>query len=423
MTPRDHLLQSFQAAVKAADPRHIVPPHLPNPPKGRTVVVGAGKAAATMAQAIENAWPSDAPLEGLVVTRYGHALPTQRIHVIEAGHPVPDEQGERASRTILALVEKLRSDDLLLCLLSGGGSSLLALPVDGISLQDLQEVTHQLLRSGANIQDINIVRKHLSAIQGGRLAAACKAPILALIISDVTGDDVTHIASGPCSSDSSTFAEAYDILRRYKINISPAVTHVLSAGIKGDIAETVKPGSFVFDRVENRVIANAHQSLTAAADYFRNFQIMPLILGDTVTGEAREIAKSYAALSKEIYAYPQVLRAPIALLSGGETTVTVKGSGRGGRNSEFLLSLLLALEGQEKTHALACDTDGFDGSENNAGAVITPDSVMRASRLGLNAIEFLNRNDAYTFFQHLDDLVVTGPTHTNVNDYRAILLL
>ncbi|MBL8497655.1 glycerate kinase [Nitrosomonas sp. JL21] len=423
MTPRDHLVESFLRAVKAADPRHIIPTHLPHPPKGRTVVVGAGKAAAAMAQAVENAWPADAPLEGLVVTRYGHALPTQRIHVVEAGHPIPDEQGERGSRTILALVEKLRSDDLLLCLLSGGGSSLLALPIDGVSLGDLKDVTHQLLRSGANIQHINIVRKHLSAIQGGRLAAACKAPILALIVSDVTGDDVTHIASGPCSPDPSTFADAFEILRRYEINIPPAVREVLSAGVKGNIDETLKPGASLFDRVDHRIIANARQSLAAAADYFRNLQIMPLILGDTVTGEAREIAKSYAALSKEIHTYPQALKAPIALLSGGETTVTVKGKGRGGRNSEFLLSLLLALDGQEGTYALACDTDGLDGSEDNAGALITPDSALRARKLGLQATAFLNNNDSYAFFQRLNDLVITGPTYTNVNDYRVILVL
>lgn len=424
MSQRDYLLESFLTAVKAADPRHIVPRHLPDPPKGRTVVVGAGKAAAAMAQAVENAWPIDAPLEGLVVTRYGHALPTQRIQVVEAGHPLPDESGERASRAILAMVERLEDqDDLLLCLLSGGGSSLLTLPIDGISLQELREVTHQLLRCGANIREINIVRKHLSAIQGGRLAAACKAPVLALIVSDVTGDDVTHIASGPCSPDPSTFAEAQDILRQYEINIPLAITQVLSAGAKGDVAETVKPGALIFDRVDNRVIANAHQSLMAAANYFRDLQIMPVILGDAVTGEAREIARSYAALAKEIHAYPQFLKAPVALLSGGETTVTVRGNGRGGRNSEFLLSLLLALEGQERTYALACDTDGLDGSENNAGAVMTPDSAVRANRLGLNAAEFLNRNDAYTFFQGLGDLVTTGPTYTNVNDYRVILVL
>lgn len=423
MTPRDHLLESFLKAVSAADPRHILPSHLPHPPKGRTVVVGAGKAAAAMAQAVENAWPSNAPIEGLVITRYGHAQPTQRISVIEASHPIPDEQGERASRTMLTLVESLGADDLLLCLLSGGGSSLLALPIDGVSLADLREVTHQLLRSGANIQNINIVRKHLSAIQGGRLAAACKSPILALIISDVTGDEITHIASGPCSPDPSTFADALEVLRRYEIRLPPSVHEVLFSGIKGHINETLKPDASLFERVEHRIIANAHQSLTAAADYFRNIQIMPLILGDTVTGEAREIAKSYAALSKEIYAYPQILKAPIALISGGETTVTVKGSGRGGRNSEFLLSLLLALEGQENVYALACDTDGLDGSENNAGAIITPDSIARARKLGLHGESFLASNDSYTFFQRLNDLVITGPTFTNVNDYRVILVI
>ncbi len=423
MNPRGCLLKSFLTAVKAADSLHIVPQHLPSPPQGRTFVAGAGKAAAAMAQAVENAWPSDAQLKGLVVTRYGHALPTHRIKVIEAGHPIPDEQGEQASREILAAVRTLTSEDLLLCLFSGGGSSLLSLPIDGISLQDLKEMTHQLLRCGASIQEINIVRKHLSAIQGGRLAAACKAPVLALIISDVTGDAATHIASGPCSPDASTFSDAFEVLHRYDLEAPPAVKQVFGEGMARGINETLKPDSLVFAGVENRIIANAHQSLVAAADYFQSQHIAPLILGDTVTGESREIAKSYAALAREIRLHPQLLKAPIALLSGGETTVTIKGSGRGGRNSEFLLSLLIELAGQERTYALACDTDGLDGSENNAGALITPDSMMRAKELGLNASSFLSNNDAYTFFQQLNDVVITGPTYTNINDYRAILIL
>lgn len=423
MNPRGYLLESFLTAVKAADPLHIVPKHLPNPPKGRTFVVGAGKAAAAMAQAVENTWPSDAQLDGLAVTRYGHALPTHRIKVTEAGHPIPDEQGEQASREILAAVRALTSEDLLLCLFSGGGSSLLSLPVDGISLQDLKEMTHQLLRCGASIQEVNIVRKHLSAIQGGRLAAACKAPILALIISDVTGDAATHIASGPCSPDPSTFSDALEVLHRYDLDAPLAVTQVFLEGMAGGLNETLKPDSPVFSGVKNRIIADAHHSLIAAAKYFQGQHIAPLILGDTVTGEAREIARSYAAFAKEIYLYPHLLKAPIALLSGGETTVTIKGRGRGGRNSEFLLSLLIELAGQERTYALACDTDGLDGSENNAGAFITPGSMKRAKELGLNASSFLANNDAYTFFQQIDALVITGPTYTNINDYRAILIL
>ena len=423
MNPRDYLLESFSVAVQAADPAHIVPQHLPNPPKGRTLVVGAGKAAAAMALAVENAWPPEAQLSGLVVTRYGHKLPTHKIKVVEAGHPIPDKNGEQASRQILASVKTLKSEDLLLCLFSGGGSSLLALPIDGISLQNLKEVTQQLLRGGASIQEINTVRKHLSAIQGGKLAAACKAPILALIISDVTGDRATHIASGPCAPDPTTFSDALAVLDHYNLDAPSTIKQLLLTGKAHQLDEIPKPGSPIFTRVENKIIANAHQSLIAAANYFQNLNITTLILGDTVTGESREIAKSYAALVKEIHSHPQLLKAPIALLSGGETTVTITGKGRGGRNSEFLLSLLIELGGMKNVYALACDTDGIDGTENNAGAIITPDSLIRAKKLGMSATSFLANNDAYTFFEQLNDLVITGPTYTNVNDYRAILIL
>ena len=417
------LLESFLVAVQAADPLHIVPQHLPKPPKGRTLVVGAGKAAAAMAQAVESNWPADAQLDGLVVTRYGHRLPTRKIKVIEAGHPLPDSHGEKASHDILTMVRMLTPDDLLLCLFSGGGSSLLALPVDGISLQELREITQQLLRCGACIQEINTVRKHLSAIQGGRLAEACMAPILALIISDVTGDAATHIASGPCAPDPTTSPDALAVLDRYDLDAPPAVRRILCAGRDDAAHETPKPDSAIFAQTENRIIANAHASLVAAAQYFQNLGITPLILGDAVTGEAREIAKSYAAFAREIRCYPRELKAPLALLSGGETTVTVKGNGRGGRNTEFLLSLLIELDGLEEVYALACDTDGLDGSENNAGALITPDSLARAEKLRLNAVTFLDNNDAYTFFQQLNDLIITGATYTNVNDYRIIIIL
>jgi len=343
--------------------------------------------------------------------------------VIEAGHPIPDKNGEQASREILAAVKMLKSDDLLLCLFSGGGSGLLPLPVDGISLQELREVTHQLLWCGARIQEINTVRKHLSSIQGGRLAAACKAPILALIISDVTGDEATHIASGPCSPDPTTFSDALAVLDHYNLNVPSTVRKILHTGKVYAANETPKPGSIIFSRVENKVIASAYQSLLASANYFQELNIATLILGDTVTGESREIAKSYAALAREIHLHPKLLKAPIALLSGGETTVTIKGNGRGGRNSEFLLSLLIELASLKEIYALACDTDGLDGTENNAGALITPDSLIRAKRLGLSAALFLTNNDAYTFFKQLNDLVITGPTYTNVNDYRAILIL
>lgn len=420
MSPRDYLLNSFTAAIKAADPLNLVPQHLPNPPKGKTFVVGAGKAAAAMALATENAWPQDKPLEGIVVTRYGHALPNQRIKVMEAGHPIPDSNGEYAAKQILSAIKTLTNDDLLICLLSGGGSSLLSLPIQGITLKDLQDVTRQLLNCGANIQEINTIRKHLSMIQGGRLAAACKAPILALIISDVTGDAATHVASGPCAPDPTTCAEALAIIHHYDLEVSSNIIAALSAS--NGTNETPKPNSSVFDHVENRIIATARQSLDAAAKYFREIGIDSLILGDTVTGEAREIAKCYAALVREIKFHPQRLKAPIALLSGGETSVTVKGNGRGGRNTEFLLSLLIALDGMANVHALACDTDGIDGSEDNAGAIIAPDSLSRAMKNGLNPTSSLFNNDAHTFFAKLGDLVVTGPTYTNVNDYRVILL-
>ncbi len=423
MNPREYLLESFSVAVKAADPAHIVPQYLPQPPRGRTFVVGTGKASAAMAAAVEDAWPDAAPLDGIVVTRYGHALSTRTVRIVEAGHPIPDEVGERVAREILAAVKTLTSEDLLLCLFSGGGSSLLPLPVDGISLQDLQTMTKLLLQCGATIQEINIVRKHLSAIQGGKLAAACQAPVLSLIISDVTGDDAIHIASGPCAADPSTFSDALAVLGRYHLDAPLAITGLLRAGQAGAVAETPKPGSRYFSRTENIIIANGHQSLVAAENYFQALGFNTLILGDTVTGEAREIAKSYAALAREIHTYPRLLKTPVALLSGGEATVTIQGNGRGGRNAEFLLSLFVELSGIDNVYALACDTDGLDGTENNAGAIFSPDSFTRAKQLGLNPAAFLSNNDSYTFFQRLNDLVMTGPTRTNVNDYRAILIL
>jgi len=423
MNPRKLLLDSFNAAIAAADPLLIVPQHLPRPPRGRTLVVGAGKAAAAMALAVENHWPETAALNGLVVTRYGHGLPTRRITVIEAGHPLPDAQGEQAAREILAEVTKLGADDLLLCLLSGGGSSLLSLPVAGVALHDLKAVTQELLRSGATIQEINTVRKHLSAIQGGRLAASCRAPVLALVISDVTGDDPTHVASGPCAPDPTTYQQALAILERYQISTPAAVMDTLLAGKQGKLAETPKPGKTVFGRVENRVIARAHDSLVAAGRFFRSQGIPAAILGDAVTGEARAVASVYAALIKEIRRCGHPWKPPVVLISGGETTVTLNGNGRGGRNTEFLLALAIELDGIENVHALACDTDGIDGTEHNAGAIAAPDSLRRARKLGSSAATALADNDSYTFFNQLNDLIVTGPTRTNVNDYRAILVL
>ncbi len=423
MNPRELLLNSFQAALDAADPLKIVPAHLPSPPKGKTLVVGAGKAAAAMAQAVEAHWPVEANLEGIVITRYGHGLSTRKIEVIEAGHPLPDPHGELATRAILARVQALNANDLLLGLFSGGGSSLLSLPITGVSMGELKDITRQLLLCGASIQEINTVRKHLSAVLGGRLAAACRAPIHCLIISDVTGDDPTHIASGPCAPDPTTYADALAVIKQYAIDVSPHVMNILQDRSQHSEEETPKPGDPIFRNVKNCVIATAHQSLVAAKRFFRTHNITPLMLGDTVTGEAREVAKVYAAVAKEIHHYGDPFKPPVALISGGETTVTVKGHGRGGRNTEFLLSLAISLNRPEQIYALACDTDGIDGTEQNAGAIITPDSLIRAYQLGLNPNVLLNNNDAYPFFEQLDDLIITGPIRTNVNDYRVILIL
>jgi hydroxypyruvate reductase len=423
MTPREILLNSFEAALAAADPLKVVPRHLPAPPRGRTLVIGAGKAAAAMAAAVESVWPAQAALAGIVITRYGHGMPTQRIEVVEGGHPVPDTAGENASRRILEQVAKLGPDDLLLALISGGGSSLLSLPVPPISMDDLKAVTRDLLKCGATIQEINTVRKHVSAIQGGRLAAACQAPILALVISDVTGDDPTHVASGPCAPDPSKYEDALAILERYAITPPPALGSHLERGARGEIEETPKPSDTRFGRVENRVIATSHDALAAASAHFEKLGIFSRILGDSVTGEAREVAKVYGPLAREIKKHSEPWPTPVALISGGETTVTVRGKGRGGRNCEFLLSLAIDLDGLAGVYALACDTDGIDGSENNAGAVLMPDALMRAQAAGLRADRMLADNDGYTFFDKIGDLVVTGPTRTNVNDLRVILVM
>src|SRR6266581_4448436 len=422
MEPKQLLTQSFQAAVAAADPLKILPAHLRRPPSGETLVVGAGKAAASMALAVEQHWPRDTALEGLVVTRYKHGLPTRRIRVIEAGHPVPDETGESAAKEILQRVRSLAPSDLLLALISGGGSALLSLPVEAVGMEALKATTGELLRSGAPIQEINTVRKHLSAIQGGRLAAACKAPVLALIISDVTGDDPTHIASGPCAPDPTTYHDALEVLHRYGVNAAPAVREHLERGAGGEVSETPKPGDRIFARVENRVIATAREALCAAQGFLHAHGIGTMNLGDSVTGEASEVAKVYAALARQIAQHADPMKPPVALISGGECTVTVRGNGRGGRCTEFLLSLAVELVGAPNIYAIACDTDGIDGSEDNAGAVLLPDSLVRGTRLGLDARKLLANNDAYGFFSRVEDLVVTGATRTNVNDYRAILI-
>lgn len=428
MSPRELLIDSFRAALSAADPLVIVPHHLPTPPKGKTIVVGAGKAAASMAKAVELNWPPQSALSGLAITRYAHgyagADALRRIEIIEAGHPVPDAAAETATRRILGLVQSAGRDDLVLALVSGGGSSLLSLPAGDISMADLRAVTQALLACGAPIQEMNVVRKHLSAIQGGRLAAATPAPITALIISDVTGDDPGSIASGPTAPDASTFADALDILNTYRITPPVSVARHLSNGARGEVAESLKPGDATFMRVDNRVIATAQASLSKAAVFFQQRGITPMILGDSVTGEAREVAKVYAALARQIRERHHPFKPPVALISGGECTVTLRdgSGGRGGRCSEFLLSLAIELNGLADVDALACDTDGIDGSEDNAGAYLGPDSILRAQAAGISAKQQLARNDSFGFFDAIGDTIKTGPTRTNVNDYRVILL-
>jgi hydroxypyruvate reductase len=421
--PRALLRRLFEAALAAADPAKTVPAHLPAAPKGRTVVVGAGKAAASMAMAVEMHWPG--PLAGLVVTRYGHGLPCKRIEVVEAGHPVPDAAGSRAAARILEMVRGLGPEDLVLCLISGGASALLALPAPGLTLEDKRAVTRALLLSGATIGEMNCLRKHLSAIKGGRLAAAAApARVVTLAISDVPGDDPSVIGSGPTVADPSTFAEARAILEKYRIEPPPDVAAHLAAATE----ESPKPGDPRLARTEYAMIATPQAALEAAAQAARASGFTPVILGDAIEGEAREVALVHAGIARQVAAGrflvgERALAPPVAVLSGGETTVTVDGKGRGGRNAEFLLALAVALDGAKGIHAIACDTDGIDGTEDNAGALIGPDTPRRAGALGLSLKATLAENDAYGAFQALGDLVVTGPTRTNVNDFRAILIL
>jgi glycerate 2-kinase len=416
--PRGFLRALFDAAVAAAQPERCLPGRLPPPPEGRTVVVGCGKAAAAMARAVEAHWQG--PLAGLVVTRYGHKLPTEKIDVVEASHPVPDAAGEAAARRMLALVAGLTPQDLVLCLISGGGSALLSLPAPGLTLADKQAMVRALLRSGADINEMNCVRKHLSAIKGGRLALACgETPLVTLAISDVPGDDPSVIASGPTVPDPTSFADARAVLARYNLVPSPAVAHRLEAGPE---AETPKPGDPRLARARYALVATPQQSLEAAAALARASGVTPVILGDAIEGEAREVARAFAGIAFQVRNHGQPAAQPALLLSGGETTVTVRGQGRGGPNAEFLLGLALALGGAEGIYALAADTDGIDGTEDNAGALIDPATLARARQAGLDPRRHLADNDAYGFFEHLSDLLVTGPTQTNVNDFRAILI-
>jgi len=433
--PRAFLQALYQAAVTRALPLANTARYLPLPPTpesgGRTIVIGAGKAGGAMAQAVEALWPADAPLEGLVVTRYGHIPPrpaglVQRIEVVEAAHPVPDAAGLAAAQRILALVQGLTENDLVLCLISGGGSALLTLPADGLTLQGKQAISKALLNSGATIADMNCVRKHLSRIKGGRLAAACApARVVTLTISDVPGDDPSLIASGPTVPDASTCAEALTILQRYAIEVPEVIKTQLAQGA----LETPKSGDARFDGHEVHLIATPQQSLEAAAEAARAAGLPAYILSDEMEGESREVGKVHAALARAVALKNQPFAKPCVILSGGETTVTIRpqapgaARGRGGRAGEFCMGLALALQGQPNVYALAADTDGIDGVEDNAGAFVAPDTLQRATTLGLKLDDYLDRNDAYGFFEALGDLLVTGPTHTNVNDFRALLIL
>ena len=411
------LRRLFDTAVASAQPAVCLAPHLPAPPKGRTIVIGAGKASAAMARALEDHWSG--ALEGLVVTRYGYQVPCQRIEIVQAAHPVPDAAGLAAAQRIRQLVTGLTADDLVIALMSGGGSSLLVDPGPGLTLADKQAVNAALLASGASISEMNCVRRHLSGIKGGRLGAVCHpAQLLTLLISDVPGDAPMDIASGPTVADSSTCAQALDIVRRYAIDIAPAARALLA----NPGGETVKAGDARLCHSRVRIITAPQMALTAAAAVASAAGYTPHVLGDSLEGEAREVAKVLGGMARQVVQHGQPFQAPCVLLSGGETTVTVKGAGRGGRNVEFLLQLALTLAGTAGVYALAGDTDGVDGALEIAGAILTPDTLARAWALGLNPRAYLDRNDAHSFFQQLGDSVVTGPTLTNVNDFRAILI-
>ena len=428
--PQGFLRQLYDAAVLRALPLHNTAAYLPPPPKGRTIVLGAGKAGGAMAQAVEALWPADKPLSGLVVTRYGHTPPRpagvpERIEVVEASHPVPDAAGLAAAERILALTQGLTADDLVLCLISGGGSALLTLPADGLTLEDKQRINRDLLNSGAGIGEMNCVRKHLSRIKGGRLAAACApAHVVTLTISDVPGDDPSVIASGPTVPDVTTCADAWAILQRYKIEVPAAIEAALKAGA----LETPKP-SPAWDKQPVHLIATPQQSLDAAAELARAAGLNAYVLSDELEGESREVGKVHAALARAAAHGKGPFQKPCVILSGGETTVTIRKQapgtpkGRGGRAGEFCLGLAVALQAQANVWAIAADTDGIDGIEDNAGASVSPDTLARAETADVKAADCLDRNDAYGFFDAVGDLVVTGPTHTNVNDFRAMLVL
>jgi glycerate 2-kinase len=429
--PQDFLAYLYGIAVQRAQPLHSMGTCLPRPPKGRTVVLGAGKAGGAMAQAVETLWPHDAPLSGLVVTRYGHVPPrpaslVQRIEVVEAAHPVPDAAGLAAAQRIYELAQGLTADDLVLCLISGGGSSLLSLPAPSVALADKQVINRALLASGASISEMNCVRKHLSGIKGGRLALACApAQLHTLLISDVPGDDASVIASGPTVADPTTCAEAMSVLSRYAIEVPAGIAEALRQGR----LETPKPDHPAFTNSHVRIIATPQQALEAAAQAARDAGIAAYILSDSMEGESREVGRVHAALARAVARHGQPFSKPCVILSGGETTVTLRARapgvprGRGGRAGEFCMGLAQGLQGEAGVFALAADTDGIDGVENNAGARVSPDTLPRANTHGLKLESYLDRNDAYAYFEALGDLFITGPTYTNVNDFRAMLVL
>jgi glycerate 2-kinase len=421
--PRDVLRSLFASALQAADPMRCVPAHLPDIREtGRVVVIGAGKASAAMARAVETeagaqGWLSR--LEGLIVTRYQHGVACERIEVVEASHPVPDAAGHAAARRVLDLVSGLSAEDTLICLMSGGGSALLALPADGVSAEEKAAVNRALLRSGAPIDEMNCVRKHISAIKGGRLAAAAyPAHVVCLMISDVPYDDPSVIASGPTVPDPTSVIDARSILDRYGIDIPDSVLRVLD----GKDGETPKPGDPVFEKVDNVIVSRPGDMLAAVERKAAEMGFHVVSLGPDLQGEARELGREHARLARELQASREDARA-IVILSGGETTVTVQGDGRGGRNAEYALGLARELNDAPDIYALACDTDGIDGVEDNAGVVVTPDTMSRAGECGVSVEDTFERNDAYSLFSAIDGLVITGPTRTNVNDFRAILIL
>lgn len=416
--PRKLLEDMFTAAVGAAQAERCIPPFLPAAPKGRTIVIGAGKASAEMARVLEANWQG--PLEGVVVTRYGHAVPCQHITILEAAHPVPDDAGLKASNTILKTVSNLTEDDLVICLISGGGSALMPLPGEGVTLEDKQNINRALLKSGANITEMNCVRRHLSNIKGGRLAAAAyPAKVVNLLISDVPGDDPIDIASGPTVGDATTCADALEIIRRYQIDLPEGARRLLESGE----GETVKPDDQRVSTVTTHLIATPQLALLAAAEVAEKAGVTPVLLGDSIEGEAKDVGKVMAGIALSVKAHGQPVKAPCVLLSGGETTVTVKGDGRGGRNVEFLLSVAVALDGAADIYGVAGDTDGVDGLEDIAGAIITPDTIERAWQKEMPPRNSLDNNDGHSFFEALGDSIVTGPTLTNVNDFRALLIV